>query len=165
MTNTQTIFDRPNKDPRRARSALYAGLGLQIIGLTALTQLSPSWSVTASLAFVMALQGLSDVAKYLAKMSSKSAVNLLAPAEDGALFRWVSILTGSKNAVKGFGFLLGASLLAIFGFTTSLLSVAVVLAATLAAPFYFMPPGLPGGMKGVKFSSVSQRTHRSIDCL
>jgi hypothetical protein len=36
---------------------------------------------------------------------------------------------------------------------------------TLAAPFYFMPPGLPGGMKGVKFSSVSQRTHRSIDCL
>lgn len=68
VTNTQTIFDRPNKDPRRARSALYAGLGLQIIGLTALTQLSPSWSVTASLAFVMALQGLSDVAKDLAKM-------------------------------------------------------------------------------------------------
>ena len=113
----------------------------------------------------MALQGLSDVAKDLAKMSSKSAVNLLAPAEDGALFRWVSILTGSKNAVKGFGFFLGASLLAIFGFKTSLLSMAVVLAATLAAPFYFMPPGLPGGMKGVKFSSVSQRTHRSIDCL
>jgi MFS family permease len=136
------------------KPTLYAGLGLQIIGLTALTQLSPSWSVTASLAFVMALQGLSGVAKDLAKMSSKSVVKLLAPAEDGALFRWVSILTGSKNAVKGFGFLLGASLLAIFGFTTSLLSVAVVLAQTLAAPFYFMPPGLPGGMKGVKFSSV-----------
>jgi len=136
------------------KSTLYAGLGLQIIALTALTQLSPNWSVTVSLAFVMAMQGLSGVAKDLAKMSSKSAVKLLAPAEDGALFRWVSILTGSKNAVKGFGFFLGASLLAIFGFKTSLLSMAVVLAATLAATFYFMPPGLPGGMKGVKFSSV-----------
>jgi len=136
------------------KSTLYAGLGLQIIALIALTQLSPSWSVTASLAFVMAVQGLSGVAKDLAKMSSKSAVKLLAPAEDGALFRWVSILTGSKNAVKGLGFLLGASLLAIFGFTTSLLSMAVVLAATLAATFSFMPPGLPGGIKGVKFNSV-----------
>ena len=64
----------------------------------------------------MAVQGVSGVAKDLAKMSSKSAVKLLAPKEDGGLFRWVSALTGSKNAVKGLGFFLGAALLALAGF-------------------------------------------------
>jgi hypothetical protein len=56
------------------------------------------------------------VAKDLSKMSSKSAVKLLAPTEGDGLFRWVAMLTGSKNAVKGLGFLLGAALLATAGF-------------------------------------------------
>ena len=146
------------------KSTLYAGLGLQIIALVALTQLSPSWSITASVAFVMAVQGLSGIAKDLSKMSSKSAVKLLAPEEDGALFRWVAILTGSKNAVKGLGFLLGASLLALFGFHTSLWTMALVLTATLLTTFIFMPPGLPGGIKGVKFSAVFSK-NRSINRL
>ncbi|MBT8413558.1 MAG: organoarsenical effux MFS transporter ArsJ [Boseongicola sp.] len=142
------------------KSTLYAGLGLQIIALLALTQLSPSWSVTASVVFVMAVQGLSGVAKDLSKMSSKSAVKLLAPDEDGALFRWVAILTGSKNAVKGLGFLLGATLLAVLGFQTSLWTMALVLSATLLATFLFMPPGLPGGIKGVKFSAVFSKNRQ-----
>lgn len=94
---------------------LYAGLGLQIVALAALTQLDPTWSIAASVAFVMAVQGASGVAKDLAKMSSKSAVKLLAPDGEGGLFRWVAILTGSKNAVKGAGFFLGAALLALVG--------------------------------------------------
>ncbi|EKD61551.1 MAG: major facilitator transporter, partial [uncultured bacterium] len=81
-------------------STLYAGLILQIAALSALALLDPGWSVAASVAFVMAVQGLSGIAKDLAKMSSKSAVKLLAPAGDG-LFRWGAALTGSKNAVKG----------------------------------------------------------------
>jgi MFS family permease len=88
-------------------ATLYGGLALQIGALAALAQLDPSWGIGASVAFVMAVQGLSGVAKDLAKMSSKSAVKLLAPAEDGGLFRWVAALTGSKNAVKGAGFFLG----------------------------------------------------------
>ena len=97
-------------------STLYAGLGLQVTALLALTQLDPSWSIGASVVFVMCVQGASGVAKDLAKMSSKSAVKLLAPSERGGLFRWVAVLTGSKNAVKGVGFLLGAALLASLGF-------------------------------------------------
>lgn len=89
-------------------STLYAGLAIQIAALVALAQLDPGWSVAASVAFVMAVQGASGVAKDLSKMSAKSAVKVLAPAGDGALFRWVAALTGSKNAVKGLGFLLGA---------------------------------------------------------
>ena len=139
-------------------STLYAGLSLQIVALVALACLDPAWSVAVSVAFVMAVQGLSGVAKDLAKMSSKSAVKLLAPAEEGGLFRWVAALTGSKNAVKGAGFLLGAALLALFGFVVSVLAMAAILAAILAAVAAFMPPGLPRGRKGSRFREVFSRS-------
>ncbi len=87
-------------------------------------------------------------------MSSKSAVKLLAPKGEGGLFRWVAVLTGSKNAVKGAGFLLGAGLLALWGFTVSVLGMAVILALILTAVILFMPPGLPKGVKGTKFAEV-----------
>ncbi len=135
-------------------STLYAGLGIQVLALLALTQLDPDWSVAASVVFVMAVQGASGVAKDLAKMSSKSAVKLLAPATGGGLFRWVALLTGSKNAVKGFGFLVGAAMLASIGFVWAVLVMAVVLAVILAAVLIFMPSGLPKGRKGAKFSEV-----------
>ena len=102
----------------------------------------------------MVVQGASGVAKDLAKMSSKSAVKLLAPSKNGGLFRWVAFLTGSKNAVKGFGFLLGAALLATLGFVAAVYSMAAVLGVILIAIILFMPSGLPKGTKGVKFSEV-----------
>ncbi|PLL14895.1 MFS transporter [Tabrizicola sp. TH137] len=128
-------------------ATLYGGLALQIGALAALAQLDPTWGIAASVAFVMAVQGVSGVAKDLAKMSSKSAVKLLAPAEEGGLFRWVAYLTGSKNAVKGAGFFLGAALLALAGFETAVWGMAGVLAVILAAVALFLPPGLPGRMK------------------
>jgi MFS family permease len=128
-------------------ATLYGGLALQIGALVALAQLDPAWSVAASVAFVMAVQGMSGVAKDLAKMSSKSAVKLLAPTEDGGLFRWVAALTGSKNAVKGFGFFLGAALLGLAGFKAAVWGMAVVLAVILIAVMLFLPAGLPGRMK------------------
>ncbi|NVO56022.1 organoarsenical effux MFS transporter ArsJ [Rhodobacteraceae bacterium B1Z28] len=137
---------------------LYAGLGLQVVALLVLTQLDPTWAIPAKVVFVMIVQGASGVAKDLAKMSSKSAVKLLAPPEDGALFRWVAILTGSKNAVKGLGFLLGAGLLATLGFTWAVLAMAAVLSVILIAVFLFMPPGLPKGRKGAKFSEVFSKS-------
>ena len=136
-------------------STLYAGLLLQIGALLALTQLDTAWSLVASVIFVMAVQGVSGVAKDLAKMSSKSAVKILAPAkEQGALFRWVALLTGSKNAVKGLGFLLGTLLLGSLGFTASVLAMAIALGVILLAVFFLMPGGLSGGKKGAKFREV-----------
>ena len=127
-------------------ATLYAGLALQIAALAALAQLDPAWSVAASVTFVMAVQGVSGVAKDLAKMSSKSAVKLLAPA-GGGLFRWVAWLTGSKNAVKGLGFFLGAALVGLAGFTAAVWGMAAVLAVILIAVLLFLPKGLPGRMK------------------
>lgn len=136
-------------------STLYAGLALQVVALLALTRLDPGWAVAMSVIFVMAVQGLSGIAKDLAKMSAKSAVKLLAPAgEGGALFRWVALLTGSKNAVKGFGFLLGTVLLGAFGFEASVMVMAAVLGLILAGVVVFMPAGLPAGRKGARFSEV-----------
>ncbi|WP_411975983.1 organoarsenical effux MFS transporter ArsJ [Sulfitobacter faviae] len=139
-------------------STLYAGLGLQIVALLALAQLDPTWAVGASVVFVMLVQGASGVAKDLAKMSSKSAVKLLVPAEDGGLFRWVALLTGSKNMVKGLGFLLGAALLATLGFVWAVLGMAAILALILLAVLTAMPPGLPKGRKGAKFSEVFSKS-------
>ena len=131
---------------------LYAGLLLQIGALVALTALDPAWSIAASVAFVMAVQGVSGVAKDLAKMASKSAVKVLAPKDDGTLFRWVAALTGSKNAVKGLGFFLGAALLALAGFNAAVWGMAAVLTVILIAVALFMPDGLPAKDKSAKFT-------------
>jgi hypothetical protein len=139
---------------------LWAGMLLQIAALVALAQLDAGWSVGASVIFVMAVQGLSGVAKDLAKMSSKSAVKVLAPKGDGALFHWVAVLTGSKNAVKGLGFFLGAALLALTGFTAAVWAMAAVLAVILIAVWAFLPPGLPLGKKGARLSSVWSKDQR-----
>ena len=135
-------------------TTLYAGLSLQVLALLALAQLDTSWGITASVVFVMLVQGVSGVAKDLTKMSSKSAVKTLAPADSGVLFQWVAVLTGSKNAVKGSGFLLGAMLLAVFGFVSSVLTMAVILFVILVGVLFYMPSGLPAGRKDAKFSEV-----------
>lgn len=140
-------------------STLYSGLILQIAALCTLALLDPGWSVATSVAFVMTVQGLSGIAKDLAKMSSKSAVKLLAPAGDG-LFRWVATLTGSKNAVKGAGFFIGAALLATAGFQAAIWAMTAVLALILAAVVLFLPSGLPAGNKATKIGSALSRNRK-----
>jgi predicted MFS family arabinose efflux permease len=108
---------------------LLVGLGLQVVALVGLTFHDPSWVESISVAFVMGLQALSGVAKDLTKMSSKSAVKFI--AGEGALFRLVAILTGSKNALKGFGFFVGAVLLSWIGYDAALWSMAVLITVVL----------------------------------
>lgn len=135
-------------------STLYAGILIQIAALIALAQLDPGWSLWGSVAFVMAVQGASGVAKDLSKMSAKSAVKLLAPDQGSGLFRWVAVLTGSKNAVKGLGFFAGAAMLGSFGFGAAVTGMAVVLTVLLVGIVAFMPAGLPGAVKGAKFRQI-----------
>ena len=99
------------------RFTLVLGLGIQAFALVLLAMLNPSWSTAVSVSYVMGCQALSGMAKDLTKMSAKSAVKVLVPAGDeSGLFRWVAILTGSKNALKGVGFFLGGFLLSVLGF-------------------------------------------------
>ncbi len=121
---------------RGLNRTLVAGLGVQIVALCALTLEQPTWQRWMSVSFVMAMQALSGVAKDLTKMSSKSAVKTV--AGDGSLFRLVAILTGSKNALKGVGFFLGAALLSWLGYRGALLSMAAALAATVVMLLVFL---------------------------
>ena len=101
------------------------GLGLQLIALSMLL-VSPH---LLTVAWVMAAQAISGIAKDLNKMSAKSAVKVLAPTGEGtSLYRWVALLTGSKNALKGVGFFLGGALLNGFGFSSSVLIMLLGLA-------------------------------------
>ena len=133
---------------------LYGGLFLQILSLLLLTQIDKNWSITLSVIFVMATQGLSGIAKDLTKMSSKSSVKLLAPDNNSKLFQWVSFMTGSKNAVKGFGFLLGSLLLTFIGFKSSLFFMAAFLSITLILVLILLRDKLSTTKKDTKFSEV-----------
>lgn len=110
---------------------LLVGLALQIVALVALTFHQVSWPELLAVGYVMGFQALSGVAKDFTKMSSKSAVKFV--AGDGALFRLVAILTGSKNALKGVGFFVGAALLAWLGFDAALFVLAGLVAVALLA--------------------------------
>ncbi|MDA1309107.1 MAG: organoarsenical effux MFS transporter ArsJ [Proteobacteria bacterium] len=119
---------------------LHAGLGLQVMALLALSALDPAWPLALSVGYVLAIQGLSGVAKDLSKMSAKSAIKLVVPAgAHSTLFKWVALLTGSKNALKGVGFFLGGLLLGTLGFVHALWLMAGCLAAVLAASVIFLP--------------------------
>tara|TARA_R110000764_G_scaffold15787_2_gene44608 strand:+ start:15729 stop:16949 length:1221 start_codon:yes stop_codon:yes gene_type:complete len=101
------------------------GLLLQVGALLMLTVPSAALSVV----WVVAAQALSGIAKDLNKMSAKSSIKLLLPDDQqGALYRWVALLTGSKNALKGLGFFLGGVLLTTLGFRGAVLLMAVLLA-------------------------------------
>ncbi len=111
------------------RSTLVAGLLVQMGALLMLALAPSPWLVVP---YVMASQALSGVAKDLTKMSAKSAVRLVVPeGHHDALFRWVAVLTGSKNALKGVGFFVGGLLLTVVGFQPALGILAALVGAAL----------------------------------
>jgi len=92
---------------------LQAGMLLQVLALVMLLVDASMLSVP----YVMVAQALSGIAKDLNKMSAKSSIKTLVSAgAQRRLYRWIALLTGSKNALKGIGFFLGALLLAGLGF-------------------------------------------------
>jgi hypothetical protein len=135
-----------------------AGLGIQIVALIALTFERPTWQTWFSVVFVMAAQALSGVAKDLTKMSSKSAVKTVAGTGDGALFRLVAILTGSKNALKGVGFFLGAALLSWIGYDGALWAMAAALAVTVVGLLVFLNEDIGKSKKKPPLRSVLSKS-------
>ncbi|HXD90958.1 MAG TPA: organoarsenical effux MFS transporter ArsJ, partial [Candidatus Binataceae bacterium] len=134
---------------------LYGGLILQIVALIMLALLRPMWARSTAVVYVMAAQALSGIAKDLTKMSAKSAVKVVVPeGEDGALFKWVARLTGSKNALKGAGFFLGAALLSALGFVGSLIAMAAGLAIVLMGTVVALPAGMGKARTKIKFTTL-----------
>ena len=119
-------------------TTLISGTLLQIAALLMLT-VPEAW---LSVAYVMFAQALSGIAKDLNKMSAKSGVKLVAGDVQGRLFRWVAWLTGSKNALKGLGFFVGAALLYTVGFRGALVALAALLVLSLTLAALRLPRGL-----------------------
>jgi predicted MFS family arabinose efflux permease len=144
---------------------LWAGTALQIVALLMLVGLDPHWSVAVSTAYVMAAQALSGIAKDLTKMSSKSAIKFLVPGDQqSSLFKWVALLTGSKNALKGVGFFLGGLLLAMMGFNPSLIAMAVALGVILLGSIILLPREIGKAKKKKAFAALFAKS-RDINVL
>ncbi len=130
------------------------GMGMQVVALAMLT-VPDTW---LSVSYVMAAQALSGIAKDLNKMSAKASVKLIAGDGGGSrLFRWVALLTGSKNALKGGGFFVGAALLEWVGFRGALMVLAGTLLLVLIATAALLPSGVGKMSAKPKFSQVFSR--------
>ncbi|HIF9077668.1 TPA: organoarsenical effux MFS transporter ArsJ [Photobacterium damselae] len=131
------------------------GLALQIIALSMLAVPTDMLTVI----WVMLAQAISGIAKDLNKMSAKSAIKTLVPSgEKGALYKWIAILTGSKNALKGAGFFLGGFLLSWLGFSGAVIAMAGVLLAVFILSLCYLKGDLGKAKQKVKFSQIFSKS-------
>ncbi|WP_444897227.1 organoarsenical effux MFS transporter ArsJ [Microbulbifer sp. SSSA005] len=131
------------------------GLALQIVALSML--LVPSQYLSVPL--VMAAQALSGIAKDLNKMSAKSSIKLLVPDQaSGTLYRWIALLTGSKNALKGLGFFLGGALLASLGFQGAIASMALALGIVWILSLKFLKRDLGKAKAKSRFRDIFSKS-------
>ncbi|MFO7748413.1 MAG: organoarsenical effux MFS transporter ArsJ, partial [Orrella sp.] len=143
---------------------LTVGLTTQIFGFLVLSALSPTWSATLAVVWVVLAQGICGVAKDLTKTASKYAIKITANQASGQLFKWVAWFTGSKNAMKGIGFFLGGLLLQTLGFSGALWLMAGLLALVLVGVLVLLPP-LMGRGKASKSAKELFAKSRGINLL
>ncbi len=143
---------------------LAVGLTTQIAGFLLLSAVSPDWSAVLSVAWVVMAQGICGVAKDLTKTASKSAIKLTAGEASGRLFKWVAFFTGSKNAMKGFGFFLGGLLLEALGFRGALWAMAAALGVILAGVVLSLPP-MMGRAKASKSARELFSKNRGVNLM
>lgn len=131
------------------------GLAMQVVALLMLavpvSYLTVPW--------VMLAQAMSGIAKDLNKMSAKSAIKTLVPdGQQGALYHWVAVLTGSKNALKGAGFFIGGLLLTLIGFKGAVVAMASVLLVVLVMSLMWLDKDLGKAKQKVKFSQIFSKS-------
>ena len=137
------------------------GLAIQIVALLMLAVPSEWLTVV----YVMIAQALSGIAKDLNKMSAKSAIkSLVTDGQEGTLFKWVAILTGSKNALKGVGFFLGGLLLTLLSFKGAMLMMTGGLALVWCYSLYALKSDLGKAKSKPKFTDIFSKS-RSINLL
>ena len=131
------------------------GLAMQVVALLMLT-VPAAW---LTVPWVMGAQALSGIAKDLNKMSAKSSIKLLVPdSQQGRLYKWIAILTGSKNALKGVGFFLGGALLTLLGFAGAVLAMAAVLAVIWISSLVLLKKDLGKAKAKPKFKDILSKS-------
>ena len=136
-------------------TTMHFGLALQILAL-AMLLVEPS---QLSVIYVMVAQAVSGMAKDLNKMSAKSSIKLLVPkGAQGKLYQWISLLTGSKNTLKGVGFFLGSMLLATVGFRGAIVGMVGCLVLVLLLSFLLMKKDLGKTSFKPKFTDIFSKS-------
>jgi len=134
---------------------LIIGLSIQPVALISLSFMDNTWSPAIAIPFVMFVQAISGISKDLTKMSSKTAVKFLVPKnENSKLFKMVSLLTGSKNAIKGFGFFVGGLLLQTVGFRYGLWLLSSLIVVALLLVITVLPQNIGETKSKIKFSKL-----------
>lgn len=133
---------------------LLLGMALQVLGLMLLSCLDPAFDPVLSVIWVLVAQGIAGLAKDITKTASKSAIKVVRIDEGEGLFRWVAWFTGSKNAMKGLGFLLGGVMLTTIGFRGGLWLMAGLLGLLAVLVAVTLPAKLGAG--------VSSKTIREL---
>lgn len=141
-------------------ATIISGLFLQTFALGMLLVDSSYLTV----AYVMAAQALSGVAKDLNKLGAKSSVKLVAGDNQTKLYRWVAWLTGSKNALKGVGFFAGGAGLATIGFTASVITMALCVGVVGVVALLLLDTNLGKASFKPKFSELFSKS-RQINLL
>ena len=142
---------------------MHLGLALQIIAL-AMLLIDPQF---LTVVYVMVAQALSGTAKDLNKMSAKSSIKQLLSNTNNSqhrMYRWVAMLTGSKNALKGVGFFMGGFLLAVLGFKGAITLMMALLIATLILGLLLLEHSLGKSSYKPKFTELFAKT-RAINQL
>ncbi|QEN03423.1 organoarsenical effux MFS transporter ArsJ [Thiospirochaeta perfilievii] len=122
---------------------LILGLAIQPIALVTLSFMNSNWNPAFAIPFVMIVQAISGISKDLTKMSSKTSIKFLVPKDESSkLFKMVSILTGSKNAIKGFGFFVGGILLQAVGFKYGLWILSALIIIVLILSLFLLPQNI-----------------------
>ncbi len=142
---------------------MHIGLFIQIIALLMLAV--PNDYLT--IVWLMVAQGLSGIAKDLNKMSAKSSIKFLVKdisssaaldeaqnQEQAKLFKWVALLTGSKNTLKGVGFFLGGLLLTTLGFQGAVFAMALLLTLVTLISLTLLKSDIGMSKYKAKFSQV-----------
>jgi len=133
------------------------GLFMQVIALLMLA-VPNEWLI---IPWVMFAQALSGIAKDLNKMSAKSAIKLFVKDDQqGILYKWVAILTGSKNTLKGVGFFLGGVLLSLTSFQYAVLLMAIFLFAVWCGSLLLLKADLGKATRKVKFTEIFSKSRQ-----
>jgi len=130
------------------RFLLLSSIALQIAGVIMLAPLQNVFENIANVdtrnvlditIYIVIAQGLSGVSKDLMKIQGKSVPKLCTePDNQDRLFRVVSILTGMKNSMKGFGYFFGALLVWGVGWAASLSIQAAILLVFVPLALVYM---------------------------
>jgi predicted MFS family arabinose efflux permease len=135
---------------------MHIGMGIQVLALVML-MVPDTW---LSVVYVMTAQALSGIAKDLNKMSAKASIKTLLPEQgsESVLFKWIAVMTGSKNALKGLGFFVGALLLQMLEFRGALAVLSGALFIVLILTMAMLPSGLGKSKSKPRFTQVFSKS-------